>query len=73
MPKPTPQVSRISLEEFTEVTLNSVVRAMEARSRPDRKFPFGPIIFGIIWYPESPTGLPGEIIQPPISRTSGQK
>ena len=67
MAKVAPQAT-ISLEEFTEVTLRSVVRAMEARSRVDRKFPFGPIIFGIIWYPEA--GTLGEFIQPPTKAPS---
>jgi hypothetical protein len=37
----------ISLEDFTELTLQSVLRAVEAR-----KLPHGPIIIGIIWLPE---------------------
>jgi hypothetical protein len=39
--------SRITMEEFTEVTLGGVLRAIEAR-----KLPLGPIIYGIIWTPD---------------------
>jgi hypothetical protein len=48
---------RIGVEEFTEVTFNAVLRAVEAQ-----KFPRGPIIYGIIYMPE---GLPAEAIQAP--------
>jgi hypothetical protein len=38
---------KITFEEFTELTLGGVLRAIESR-----KLPPGPIIFGIIWTPE---------------------
>jgi hypothetical protein len=38
---------KITLEDFAEVTLGGVLRAIESR-----KLPLGPIIFGIIWTPE---------------------
>jgi len=44
----------ISLEDFTELTLQSVLRAVEAR-----KLPHGPIIIGIIWLPEGFSQLAG--------------
>jgi hypothetical protein len=44
----------INLEEFTQLAFESVLRAGEARKLPPGKFP-GPIIFGIIWWPE---GIP---------------
>ena len=56
------QAKSISLEDFTELTLKSVLRAMEVRSQTQR-FPLGPIIFGIIWYPEN-FGPFGEAFQP---------
>lgn len=45
--RPRSRAAKISFEEFTEVTLASVLRAVEAR-----KLPLGPIIVGIIWTPE---------------------
>jgi len=56
MPKPIKRTaaSSITIEEFTEVTLGAVLRALEAR-----KLPRGPIIIGIIWMPEGLRGLPG--------------
>lgn len=47
MPEQLRRPAKITLEEFTEVTLAGVLRAIEAR-----KLPLGPIIFGIIWTPE---------------------
>lgn len=44
----------VTVEEFTEVTLGAVLRALEAR-----KLPRGPIIIGIIWAPEALRGLMG--------------
>jgi hypothetical protein len=68
------QAKSISFEDFTEVTLKSVVRAIQVRDQAPRKFPLGPIIFGIIWYPEALTGFPGEVLQQgPISRASIKK
>jgi hypothetical protein len=48
------QATRLSLDEFTDATYNSILRAVEARKRP---FP-GPILFGFIWWPEG-QGEPG--------------
>jgi hypothetical protein len=42
--------SQVTLEEFTEVTLAAVARAIDRRKGP--KIIPGPIIFGIIWWPE---------------------
>lgn len=53
---------RITLDQFTETTASAVIRAMDARESGLK--PFGPMIFGLIWWPdESPFGRPG---QPPI-------
>jgi hypothetical protein len=68
------QAKGISFEEFTEATLSSVMRAMEVRSPAQRKFPIGPIIFGIIWYPEMVTGSLGDVLQQgPISKETVRK
>jgi hypothetical protein len=42
-------ISKITVGEFAEVTFSSVLRALEAR---DRKRPFGPILYGIIAWPD---------------------
>jgi hypothetical protein len=57
------RIKSISFEDFTEVTLRSVVRAMELRGQAQRRFPQGPILVGIIWYPDL-IGLPGQALQP---------
>jgi len=50
----------ISVDEFTEATFKAVMRASEARkaaARADKHdFLPGPIIFGIIWWPEGGPG-----------------
>ena len=57
----TPQ--RVQLEDFTESTVRAIARAMDTR---DRKFPWGPILFGVIWWPDengpvfSGPGRPGQ-------------
>ena len=52
--------ARIGLDEFTEVTVRSVVRALGVRQGPegDFKLPF-PIIYGIWIGPEGPFGPAG--------------
>ena len=49
--------AKISVDEFAEVTFNAILRALEARKIP----PKGPIIFGIIWFPETLPG--GEVVK----------
>jgi hypothetical protein len=51
-----PRFANITVEDFAEATFRSVLRALEARERP-----FGPIIYGIIAWPE---GFAGETIGP---------
>ena len=53
------RIANITVEEFAEVTFKSVLRALE--SRQGKRFPIGPIIYGIIAWPE---GFPGEIVNP---------
>jgi hypothetical protein len=48
------RATRIPLDEFTQLAFESVIRASELRKLPPNRFP-GPIIFGIIWWPQ---GLP---------------
>ena len=38
---------RITVDEFTQVTFNAVLKALQ-----ERKVPHGPLIYGIIWLPE---------------------
>jgi hypothetical protein len=55
---------QIQLDEFTQLAFESVLRASEGRKLPPSKLP-GPIIFGIIWWPE---GVPGPgVIAPPVT------
>ena len=42
---------RIALDELTEAAMSGVLRALDARARG--REPFGPIIVGIIAYPEA--------------------
>ncbi len=39
--------NRIAVEDFTEAVFRAVTRAVDTR-----KFPLGPIIYGIIWDPQ---------------------
>ena len=50
-------VSRIALEEVTQAAFNGVLRALEARKIPIERFP-GPILVGIIAWPELLPGQP---------------
>jgi hypothetical protein len=68
--KPAMEGSRpgsISVDEFTEATFKAVLRAAEARKAGtgvDREgILAGPIIYGIIWWPEGGPG--GEIFAAP--------
>jgi hypothetical protein len=54
------RATQLSLDEFTEATYNSILRAVEARKRPF----LGPIVFGFIWWPEGK----GEIFGNPPQR-----
>jgi hypothetical protein len=45
------RAAQIQLDEFTQLAFEAVLRATDARKLPPTKFP-GPIIFGIIWWPE---------------------
>ena len=47
----------IDLAQFTETVATSLLRASEARKRP-----FGPILVGIIWWPEGME--PGQMPRP---------
>jgi len=57
MPKARAQASRVTFDQFVEVTFSAMLRALEAR-----KLPTGPILIGIIWRPEA--GARGGIGQP---------
>ena len=47
MPNEKREATHINLAEFTETVTAALLRAAEARKRP-----FGPILIGIIWWPE---------------------
>lgn len=48
------RAARIELQDFTQVAFEAVIRASEAKKLAPNKI-HGPIIFGIIWWPE---GIP---------------
>jgi hypothetical protein len=49
----------ISLEQVTEAAISGVLRALDARKITDERRPIpGPILCGIIWWPER---IEGEI------------
>lgn len=52
------QAARISLDEFTTVTYDAVLRAVEARTPGGKRPSFGPIVFGFIWWPDGPGSPP---------------
>jgi hypothetical protein len=59
MDNPKSQAGRISLEDFTDTVLASVGRAMDVQAKAGTLRPIGPILIGIIWWPEGgPTGGP---------------
>ena len=51
---PRPVTARLPFDQFVEVTLASLLRALEAR-----KVPHGPILIGIIYRPEEPVAKGG--------------
>lgn len=51
----------VSVEQFTEVTFNAVLRAIDAQ-----KFPHGPIIYGIIYMPQ---GVPEAVVTPSVGKS----
>lgn len=57
---PPRQASNVALEEVTQAAFNGVLRALEARKIPIEKWP-GPILIGIIAWPELPRG--GELFR----------
>jgi hypothetical protein len=52
------EVSRVAVEELTASAFSGVLRAIEARKLPIEKIP-GPILVGIIWWPELRQGIGG--------------
>ena len=50
---PTPtKAGQISVDQFAEATFAAVLRALQAERQPGR-LPLGPIIYGIIAFPEA--------------------
>lgn len=52
------EVTRVAVEELTASAFSGVLRALEVRKLPIDQFP-GPILVGIIWWPELRQGLGG--------------
>jgi hypothetical protein len=48
----TPKAGQISVDQFAEATFAAVLRALQAERKPGR-LPLGPIIYGIIAFPEA--------------------
>jgi hypothetical protein len=57
------QAAHRSLDEFTDATYNSILRAVEAQRRPFSES----ILFGFIWWPEGGEG-PGQFSGGPPQR-----
>lgn len=53
-----PTATRITVDQFAEVTMSALIRALERRPGPKV---LGPIIYGFIYFPQ---GMPGEIVGP---------
>ena len=68
MPRKVRSAARINFAEFTEAVTAALLRAGEARKRP-----FGPILIGIIWWPEGlePGPLRGQVGGPLATRAGG--
>jgi hypothetical protein len=52
MDNPKLKAEQITLEDFTDTVLGSVGRAIDARVKAGTLKPIGPILMGIIWWPE---------------------
>lgn len=57
------RAGRIELQDFTQVAFEAVLRASEVKKLPPNKIP-GPIIFGIIWWPDGIPAPDGQIGAP---------
>jgi hypothetical protein len=54
----------ISFADFTETTLAAVARVIDARKEVQRDIPLGPVLIGLIWWPEGGP-IPGQPELPP--------
>jgi len=72
MPKQTREATRVTLADLTETVTTAILRASQAQKRPR---PFGPILIGIVWWPEGVEGGPRFGVGPsPLGPTaSGRK
>ena len=67
MPKQIREAARISLAELTETVTAAVLRASRVQKRP-----LGPILIGIVWWPEGLEGGPRTGVGPsPLGPRSG--
>jgi len=48
----TPKAAQITVDQFAETTFAAVLRALQTERQPGR-LPLGPIIYGIIAFPEA--------------------
>ena len=61
------RAGRIELQDFTQLAFEAVVRASEAKKLPPSRIR-GPIIFGIIWWPDGIPVPEAGIGSPRVSR-----
>jgi|RhiMethySRZTD1v2_1073278.scaffolds.fasta_scaffold466626_2 hypothetical protein len=57
------RAGRIDLQDFTQMAFESVLRASEIKKLPPGKIR-GPLIFGIIWWPDGVPAPEGPISTP---------
>jgi hypothetical protein len=55
MPKQSREATRVTLADLTETVTAALLRASQVQKRPR---PLGPILIGIVWWPEGLEGGP---------------
>jgi hypothetical protein len=61
MPSETRRADSVSFADFTETTLAAVAKVIDARKIRDRDIPLGPVLIGLVWWPE---GGPVPVLPP---------
>ena len=51
------RASSVTLEEFIDISSRSVLRAIQTQTKPNEPWPFGPIVWGIIFNPPERGGI----------------
>jgi hypothetical protein len=61
----TERLGGITVDEFAEAAFRGIMRAIDARKLPGSlgRFP-GPIVWGLIWWPQSPFEGEPNVVQP---------